>query len=30
MRGDVLMRVTSTAIRGSDLHIYEGRMGEPM
>ena len=26
---DVLMRVTSTAICGSDLHIYEGRMGEP-
>ena len=26
---DVLMRVSSTAICGSDLHIYEGRMGEP-
>jgi glutathione-independent formaldehyde dehydrogenase len=26
---DVLMRVTSTAICGSDLHIYEGRMGQP-
>ncbi|HTK07854.1 MAG TPA: glutathione-independent formaldehyde dehydrogenase [Ktedonobacteraceae bacterium] len=25
---DVLMRVTSTAICGTDLHIYEGRMGE--
>jgi glutathione-independent formaldehyde dehydrogenase len=24
---DVLMRVTSTAICGTDLHIYEGRMG---
>ena len=23
---DVLMRVTSTAICGSDLHFYEGRM----
>ncbi len=26
---DVLMRVTSTAICGTDLHIYEGRMGDP-
>ncbi len=26
---DVLMRVTSSAMCGSDLHIYEGRMGEP-
>src|SRR5436309_2825703 len=26
---DVLMRLTSTAICGTDLHIYEGRMGEP-
>jgi glutathione-independent formaldehyde dehydrogenase len=25
---DVLMRITSTAICGTDLHIYEGRMGE--
>ncbi|QBD80374.1 alcohol dehydrogenase [Ktedonosporobacter rubrisoli] len=25
---DVLMRVTSSAICGTDLHIYEGRMGE--
>src|SRR6266700_1167223 len=25
---DVLMRITSTAICGVDLHIYEGRMGE--
>lgn len=25
---DILMRVTSTAICGIDLHIYEGRMGE--
>src|SRR5438128_10548256 len=25
---DVLLRLTSTAIRGTDLHIYEGRMGE--
>ena len=25
---DVLMRLTSTAICGTDLHIYEGRMGE--
>lgn len=26
---DVLMRVTSSAVCGTDLHIYEGRMGEP-
>jgi glutathione-independent formaldehyde dehydrogenase len=26
---DVLMRVTSSALCGSDLHIYDGRMGEP-
>jgi glutathione-independent formaldehyde dehydrogenase len=26
---DVLMRVTSSAMCGSDLHIYDGRMGEP-
>src|SRR5689334_25212729 len=25
---DVLLRVTSSAICGTDLHIYEGRMGE--
>jgi glutathione-independent formaldehyde dehydrogenase len=25
---DILMRITSTAICGTDLHIYEGRMGE--
>ncbi|MFL5690928.1 MAG: alcohol dehydrogenase catalytic domain-containing protein, partial [Ktedonobacteraceae bacterium] len=25
---DVLMRITSSAICGTDLHIYEGRMGE--
>jgi glutathione-independent formaldehyde dehydrogenase len=25
---DVLLRLTSTAICGTDLHIYEGRMGE--
>ncbi len=25
---DVLLRLTSTAICGSDLHIYEGRMGD--
>jgi glutathione-independent formaldehyde dehydrogenase len=25
---DVLMRITSTAICGTDLHIYEGRMGD--
>jgi len=25
---DVVMRVTSSAICGTDLHIYEGRMGE--
>lgn len=25
---DILMRVTSTAICGTDLHIYEGRTGE--
>jgi glutathione-independent formaldehyde dehydrogenase len=25
---DVLMHVSSTAICGTDLHIYEGRMGE--
>ena len=25
---DVLMRLTSTAICGTDLHIYEGRMGD--
>jgi glutathione-independent formaldehyde dehydrogenase len=25
---DVLLRVTSTAICGTDLHIYEGRMGD--
>lgn len=25
---DVLMRVTSSAICGTDLHIYEGRMGD--
>ena len=25
---DVLMHITSTAICGTDLHIYEGRMGE--
>ena len=25
---DVLMRVTSSAVCGTDLHIYEGRMGE--
>jgi glutathione-independent formaldehyde dehydrogenase len=25
---DALLRLTSTAICGSDLHIYEGRMGE--
>lgn len=25
---DILMRTTSTAICGTDLHIYEGRMGE--
>jgi threonine dehydrogenase-like Zn-dependent dehydrogenase len=24
---DVLMRTTSTAICGTDLHIYEGRIG---
>jgi glutathione-independent formaldehyde dehydrogenase len=26
---DVVMRVTSSAICGTDLHIYEGRMGDP-
>jgi glutathione-independent formaldehyde dehydrogenase len=26
---DALMRVTSSAMCGTDLHIYEGRMGEP-
>jgi glutathione-independent formaldehyde dehydrogenase len=26
---DALLRVTSSAICGTDLHIYEGRMGEP-
>jgi threonine dehydrogenase-like Zn-dependent dehydrogenase len=26
---DVLMRVMSSAVCGTDLHIYEGRMGEP-
>ncbi len=26
---DVLMRLTSTAICGTDLHIYEGRMTDP-
>lgn len=26
---DVLLRVTSSAMCGTDLHIYEGRMGEP-
>jgi glutathione-independent formaldehyde dehydrogenase len=26
---DALMRVSSSAICGTDLHIYEGRMGEP-
>jgi glutathione-independent formaldehyde dehydrogenase len=26
---DALIRVTSSAICGTDLHIYEGRMGEP-
>lgn len=26
---DVLIRITSSAICGTDLHIYEGRMGEP-
>jgi glutathione-independent formaldehyde dehydrogenase len=25
---DVLLHVTSTAICGTDLHIYEGRMGD--
>lgn len=25
---DILMRVTPSAIRGTDLHIYEGRMGD--
>lgn len=25
---DILMRVTSSAICGTDLHIYEGRMGD--
>ena len=25
---DVLMRITSTAICGTNLHFYEGRMGE--
>ncbi len=25
---DVLLRLTSTAICGTDLHIYEGRLGE--
>src|SRR5438445_11731931 len=25
---DVLLRLTATAICGTDLHIYEGRMGE--
>lgn len=25
---DILMRITSTAICGTDLHIYEGRMGD--
>src|SRR5690242_19389950 len=25
---DVLLRVTSSAICGTDLHIYEGRMGD--
>ncbi|MEO8971570.1 MAG: alcohol dehydrogenase catalytic domain-containing protein [Ktedonobacteraceae bacterium] len=24
---DVLMRITSSAFCGTDLHIYEGRMG---
>lgn len=26
---DALIRITSSAICGTDLHIYEGRMGEP-
>lgn len=26
---DALVRITSSAICGTDLHIYEGRMGEP-
>jgi glutathione-independent formaldehyde dehydrogenase len=26
---DALLRVTSSAICGTDLHIYEGRMGDP-
>ncbi|HEY2316714.1 MAG TPA: glutathione-independent formaldehyde dehydrogenase [Solirubrobacteraceae bacterium] len=26
---DALLRITSSAICGTDLHIYEGRMGEP-
>jgi glutathione-independent formaldehyde dehydrogenase len=26
---DALIRVTSSAVCGTDLHIYEGRMGEP-
>jgi threonine dehydrogenase-like Zn-dependent dehydrogenase len=26
--GDALLRLTSTAMCGSDLHIYEGRMGD--
>jgi len=26
---DALLRLTSSAICGTDLHIYEGRMGEP-
>jgi threonine dehydrogenase-like Zn-dependent dehydrogenase len=25
---DILLRVTSSAICGTDLHIYEGRMGD--
>ena len=26
---DVLLQITSSAMCGTDLHIYEGRMGEP-
>ena len=26
---DALIRITSSAVCGTDLHIYEGRMGEP-
>jgi glutathione-independent formaldehyde dehydrogenase len=25
---DILLRVTSSAVCGTDLHIYEGRMGD--